>query len=128
MKEVRRGELYMAILEKQIGSEQYGERPVLIIQNNHDNRHSPTTIVLPVSSRTSKTRPTHAWIKDLKILPRESLVLAEQIRVIDKSRLGRFLGKADGETMKGINRALRTSLGLTGFYRNRTLDGNNRPK
>lgn len=85
---ILRGQMYYANLDPVIGSEQGGNRPVLIIQNNVGNRHSPTVIVAPITSQLKKRRlPTHIGIPPYFGLPEQSMALLEQIRTIDKSRL-----------------------------------------
>lgn len=112
MKEIKRGELYRANLCPVTGSEQRGVRPVIILQNDVGNRHSPTTIVAALTSRIPKAHlPTHVAISSKK-LRLNSTVLLEQIRTIDKSRLTEYIGKADAQTMKDIDRAMIISLGI----------------
>ena len=112
MKEIKRGELYRANLCPTTGSEQRGVRPVIILQNDVGNRHSPTTIVAALTSRIPKAHlPTHVAISSKK-LRQNSTVLLEQIRTIDKARLTEYIGKADAQTMKDIDRAMIVSLGI----------------
>lgn len=111
---IRRGDLFYADLSPVIGSEQGGVRPVLIIQNNVGNRHSPTVICAAVTSRMNKAKlPTHIEIstKDYKII-KNSVILLEQIRTIDKQRLKEFVCHIDGNMMKKVDRALKISLEL----------------
>lgn len=112
---VMRGELYSADLDPVVGSEQGGLRPVLIIQNNTGNRYSPTVIVLAVTSQLQKARlPTHVQIPSAGHgLQRDSVVLAEQIRTLDKRRLRERIGLLRPEYMEKVGRALSVSLGLT---------------
>ena len=112
IKQVTRGELYYADLSPTIGSEQNGLRPVLIIQNDIANLNSPTTIVVAItSSKTKHTLPTHiSFVIDC--LKSESTVLLEQIRTIDKSRLGEYIEKMDHRTMKKIDRAILICFGI----------------
>ena len=109
-----RGEMYYADLGSGVGSEQEGCRPVVIIQNDLGNKHSPTTIVAPVSCRieTKAELPTHYPIDAIEGLTRPSVVLLEQIRVIDKHRLDRKLGKLPDHHIMGIEKALKISVGL----------------
>lgn len=109
-----RGNLYFADLDPVIGSEQAGRRPVLVIQNNTGNRFSPTLIIASVSSKpdVKPKLPTHCFIKPGEILKQPSLVLLEQIRTIDKSRLQGFIGQVDDSCMKEVDHALAVSLGL----------------
>ena len=111
---VHRGDIYFADLSPVIGSEQGGGRPVLVIQNDLANRHSPTVIVAVFTSKLSKRDlPTHVRVHpDKSGLRKTSLVLAEQIRTIDKSRLGKYIGKLDDELMELVDRALERSLAL----------------
>lgn len=111
---IKRGEIYYANLEPVVGSEQGGERPVLIIQNDTGNRFSPTTIIAPITSRTAKKAllPTHILIST-DCLAKDSVVLLEQIRVIDSSRInGTCIGMLRPEIMEKIDRAIVTSLAL----------------
>lgn len=109
-----RGEMYYADLDENIGSEQNGYRPVLIIQNNIGNRHSPTVIIAAISSKVdAKARlPTHYLLKAENGLEFPSLVLLEQLRTIDKRRLEHYIGKLDEYHIRRINRALAISVGL----------------
>ncbi len=112
---IKRGDMYYADLSPVIGSEQGGIRPVLIIQNDLGNKYSPTVIAAAITSQTNKTKlPTHIEIKGhSKGLKSNSVVLAEQIRTIDKSRLKEKIGHIDDEfVMNKINNALGVSFGL----------------
>lgn len=111
---ILRGELYSANLDPVVGSEQGGLRPVLVIQNNTGNRYSPTVIVLAVTSQLQKARlPTHVVIPcDGHGLDRDSVVLAEQIRTLDKRRLRDRIGVLRPEYMAEVARALRISLDI----------------
>ncbi|MBR4661109.1 MAG: type II toxin-antitoxin system PemK/MazF family toxin [Clostridia bacterium] len=113
---VRRGDIYFADLSPVVGSEQGGVRPVLIVQNDVGNRHSPTVIAAAITSRLGKTKlPTHIDINAEKVgLERDSVVLLEQIRTIDKRRLGEKMGHLNDEIMGEVNAALNVSFGLTG--------------
>ena len=112
MKQIKRGEIYSVAFPDTVGSEQGGIRPVIIIQNDLGNRWSPTVIVATVTSKLKKTvLPTHVKI-DADFLAKDSIVLLEQIKTIDKSRLGVFLGKINNETMMKIDKAIRASLGV----------------
>lgn len=112
---IRRGEIYIADMCMNIGSEQGGVRPVLILQNNKGNKHSPTTIVASITSRvgTKKYLPTHVYLPDDLGLKYRSIVLLEQIRVIDKSRLIHKVGKVPQRTMKTIDKKIMTSCGVS---------------
>ncbi|MBQ2468206.1 MAG: type II toxin-antitoxin system PemK/MazF family toxin [Clostridia bacterium] len=111
---VRRGDIYFADLSPVVGSEQGGVRPVLIVQNDVGNRHSPTVIAAAITSRLGKTKlPTHIDINAEKVgLERDSVVLLEQIRTIDKRRLGEKMGHLNDEVMGEVNAALNVSFGL----------------
>lgn len=109
-----RGQLFYADLGTGIGSEQQGLRPVVIIQNNIGNKHSPTVIVAAVSSKT-KTKaklPTHFNIGLESGLERPSIVLLEQLRTIDKQRLGNYIGQLSLPQVRELNHALAISIGL----------------
>ena len=112
---VRRGDMFYADLSPVIGSEQGGIRPVLIIQNDTGNKYSPTVIAAAITSQTSKTKlPTHIEIGSKNIgLKADSVVLTEQIRTIDKSRLKEKIGHIDDEQiMNKVNGAIGISFGL----------------
>ncbi|MFT9056845.1 MAG: type II toxin-antitoxin system PemK/MazF family toxin [Ethanoligenens sp.] len=111
---ILRGELYYADLNPVVGSEQGGLRPVLIIQNDAGNRFSPTVIVAAVTSKAAvkPKLPTHHHLSSADGLEKESIVLLEQIRTIDKTRLRDYIGRLDEMTMKGIDHALGISVGL----------------
>ena len=112
--EVHRGEVFYADLSPVVGSEQGGIRPVLIIQNEIGNRHSPTVIAAAITSQTGKARlPTHIELSGQSVgLNRDSVILLEQIRTIDKSRLRERMGRLDDGTMSAVNSALAVSFGL----------------
>ncbi|HJD02948.1 MAG TPA: type II toxin-antitoxin system PemK/MazF family toxin [Candidatus Mediterraneibacter excrementavium] len=114
---IRRGDIYYADLSPVVGSEQGGVRPVLVIQNNVGNRHSPTIICAAITSKMNKAKlPTHIEIstKDYKIV-RNSVILLEQIRTIDKQRLKEYVCHIDGTTMQKVDRAIRVSLELVTY-------------
>ena len=111
---IRRGDIFYADLSPVVGSEQGGIRPVLIIQNNVGNRHSPTVICAAVTSKMNKAKlPTHIEIstKDYKIV-KNSVILLEQIRTIDKQRLKEYVCHVDSGMMRKVDRAIRISLEL----------------
>ena len=112
--EVKRGDIYYADLSPVVGSEQGGLRPVLIVQNDVGNRYSPTVIAAAITSRQDKTRlPTHIDIHgDSAGLSRNSVVLLEQMRTLDKRRLKEKMGHLDDSAMNEINTAISVSLGL----------------
>ena len=112
MKEIKRGEIYYANLSPVIGCEQDGIRPVIVLQNDVGNKYSPTTIVAPITSKRTKIIfPTHIGIQT-EGLEKDSMVLLEQIRTVDKKRLEDFIGKADTRTLKKITRAIAGSCGI----------------
>ena len=111
---VMRGEIYFAQLNPVQGSEQGGTRPVLIVQNDIGNTHSPTTIVIAITSQIHKAKlPTHVELsRDESGLERDSVVLAEQIRTIDKSRLRQTVACLDRQTMRRSAHAMAVSMGM----------------
>ncbi len=111
---VHRGEIYYADLSPVVGSEQGGIRPVLIVQNDVGNRHSPTVIAAAITSRRDKTKlPTHIEVNGGSCgLAKDSVVLLEQIRTLDKKRLKERMGQLDSGSMNKINNALSISFGL----------------
>lgn len=111
-REIRRGEIYRADLNPVVGSEQGGHRPVLIIQNNLGNQHSPTIIVAAITSKPKTKLPTHVAIGGLKGLEKDSVVLLEQLRTIDKQRLDDYIGTLDYGQMMKVDKALRQSAGI----------------
>ena len=111
---MHRGEIYLVDLSNHVGSEQSGIRPALIVQNERGNINSPTTIICPLTSKQKPTMDTHVPLSpsDCGIL-KESTVLCEQIRVIDKSRLKKKLGEvANQQKLEDINKKLRISIGI----------------
>ena len=111
---IKRGDIYYADLRTVVGSEQGGIRPVLIIQNDVGNTHSPTVIVAAITSRLHKTQmPTHIHLESRNCeLIKDSVILLEQIRTIDKQRLKSPVCHLDEEMMNRVDRALRISLSL----------------
>ena len=112
---IRRGDIYYADLSPVVGSEQGGIRPVLVIQNNVGNKHSPTIICAAITSKMNKAKlPTHIEIstRDYKIV-KNSVILLEQIRTIDKQRLKEYICHIDGAMMHKVDQAIRVSLELT---------------
>ena len=111
---VKRGEIYYADLSPVVGSEQGGIRPVLIVQNDVGNRHSPTVIAAAITSQREKANhPTHIELHADKCgLSKDSVVLLEQIRTIDKKRLKERMGELDTPAMDQVNNALSISFGL----------------
>jgi mRNA interferase MazF len=111
---VRRGDVFYAELNPVVGSEQGGTRPVLIVQNDIGNQYSPTTVVAAITSQIQKAKlPTHVEIDSKKGgFDKDSVILLEQIRTIDKSRLKRKIAFLDEEVMQKVNHGLEISLGL----------------
>lgn len=112
---VKRGDIFYADLSPVVGSEQGGLRPVLIVQNDVGNRYSPTVIAAAITSRMSKTAlPTHISVHAGGVgLARDSVILLEQIRTIDKQRLKEKMGHLDDAVMSEVNSAIAVSFGLT---------------
>ena len=112
--EVRRGDIYYADLSPVVGSEQGGVRPVLIVQNDVGNKYSPTVIAAAITSKKFKTQlPTHISVHaDECGLAKDSIVLLEQVRTLDKQRLRERMGSLDENEMSKINQALSVSFGL----------------
>ena len=111
-REIKRGDIFYADLNPVIGSEQGGFRPVLVIQNTTGNEYSPTVIVAAITSRPKTKLPTHVSLRNRKGLEKNSVVLLEQIRTLDKKRLENFVGTIDRYQMWKVDEALRTSTGM----------------
>ncbi len=111
---IRRGDIYYADLSPVVGSEQGGLRPVLIVQNDVGNKYSPTVIAAAITSKMGKARlPTHIDIPSVDAgLVKDSVVLLEQMRTIDKKRLKERMGHLNPTTMLSVNTAIQVSLGL----------------
>ena len=111
---IKRGEIYYADLSPVIGSEQGGVRPVLIVQNDVGNRHSPTVIAAAITSQREKTKlPTHIALDASSCgLAKDSVVLLEQVRTLDKKRLKERMGELDNSPMSKVDNALSVSFGL----------------
>ena len=114
---MKRGDIYYADLSPVVGSEQGGVRPVLIVQNDTGNRYSPTVIAAAITSQTNKAKlPTHIALSAPDYgLPRDSVVLLEQIRTLDKHRLRERAGQITPEDQRRVNQALDVSLGLDSY-------------
>lgn len=110
-KEVKRGEIYYANLCPIVGSEQGGIRPVLILQNDRGNRNSPTTIAAAMTGQKKKRQRTHVTVSGCG-LSKTTLVLLEQVRTIDKSRLRSYIGTLDDSSMEKVDRAIVESFGI----------------
>ena len=111
---VRRGDIFYADLSPVVGSEQGGVRPVLIVQNDTGNRHSPTVIAAAITSQTGKARlPTHIELSARTYgLPKDSVILLEQIRTLDKKQLREHMGRLDNTLMQKVDSAIAVSFGL----------------
>jgi mRNA interferase MazF len=112
---VKRGDMFWTGLDPVVGSEQGGKRPVIVIQNDVGNTYSPTVIVAVITSRINKAKlPTHVEISSEAYgLNKDSVVLLEQIRTLDKRRLGNYIGTADDELLNKVDEAILTSLGVS---------------
>lgn len=111
--EIKKGDIYYAMLNPVIGSEQDGKRPVVVIQNNLANKHSPTVIIAPITTILKKLYiPTHIVIGKNNFLKKDSTILVEQVRVIDKSRIITFLGKLNEIQMRQVDKALINAFGI----------------
>ena len=123
---VKRGDIFYADLSPVVGSEQGGTRPVLIVQNDMGNRHSPTVIAAAITSQMNKAKlPTHIELTGRNVgLTKDSVVLLEQIRTIDRSRLKEYIGHLDRRQMGGVDRAMAASLGLEWYFQSgRNMSG-----
>ena len=111
---VKRGDIFYADLSPVVGSEQGGTRPVLIVQNDTGNKHSPTVIAAAITSQTNKAKlPTHIELSGRSVgLTKDSVVLLEQIRTIDKRRLREHMGRLDAAMMNRVDDAIAVSFGL----------------
>ena len=108
---IKRGDIFYADLRPVVGSEQGGVRPVLIVQNDTGNRHSPTVIIAAITSRMKHKLPTHVEIDSKRYdMIKDSVILLEQLRTIDKARLKDKVCHLDNEIIKKVNEALITSL------------------
>ena len=115
---VQRGEIYYAELSPVVGSEQGGMRPVLILQNNVGNKYSPTVIVAAITTKIDKGKmPTHVEVGSDRGLEKDSVVLLEQIRTIDKQRVKEKITRLKKDKMAEIDEALRISVGLSEKYK-----------
>ena len=122
---INKGDIFYANLDGALGSEQQGNRPVLIVQNDIGNKYSPTTIILPLTKIINRKHklPTHFNINKSSKIKCDSTILAEQIRVIDKKRLGKKIGNLDKKAMQIIDNKIQIALGIIEFWQvhNRTL-------
>ncbi|MBS4534390.1 type II toxin-antitoxin system PemK/MazF family toxin [Clostridium sp. D2Q-14] len=110
---IRRGDIFYADLSPVVDCEQGGVRPVLILQNNIGNRYSPTVIAAAITGQSKKGLPTHVEIGCIEALQKNSVVLLEQIRTIDRIRLLEYIGNVSRLRMLSVDRALAVSVGLT---------------
>ena len=110
---IRRGDIFYADLSPVVGCEQGGIRPVLVIQNDIGNRYSPTVIVAAITSKSKKELPTHVELGCMEALQKNSVVLLEQIRTIDRIRLLEYIGSVSRLRMLLIDQALLLSIGLS---------------
>ena len=112
--DIKRGELYYADLSPVVGSEQGGVRPVLVVQNDVGNKYSPTVIAAAVTSKINKAKlPTHIELPSNSYgLQKDSVILLEQIRTLDKRRLKERIGELNGTTMTRVDKAILISLGF----------------
>lgn len=109
---IKRGDIFYADLDPVVGSEQGGIRPVLVVQNNVGNKYSPTLVVLPISTAKKHYLPTHIHIHSSTALPKDSIILAEQIRTIDRYRLKSYVGSVDFGLMEKVEKAMKISIGV----------------
>ena len=131
MKDIQRGEIYLADLGEGVGSEQKGIRPVLIVQNNRGNKYSPTVTVLPITTKIHKSSglPTHVIIDKMGGLKVKSATIAEQIVTIDKTRLIEYMGSLDERFMRdNIDRSILVQLSIDNNRKRGRKDGKVRNK
>lgn len=114
MKKVVRGSIFYADLDPIVGSEQKGSRPVLILQNDIGNKYSPTTLIAPITTKIykGKMQPTHVSVNEFDKIRSNSIILLEQIRVIDKSRLKGYVCDLSSDNMKKVEKAVKVALGI----------------
>lgn len=116
---IKRGDLVFLYADSIVGSEQSGDRPAVVIQNDTGNKHAPTVIVAPITSKNKKLDiPTHVQVTT-KQLEKNSMVLLEQIKTVDKSRISSRIGALSDEEMKRVDKALRISLGIGRYKKKR---------
>ncbi len=121
---IRRGDIFYADLNPVVGSEQGGTRPVLIISNDIGNRHSPTVIIAAITSRiqTKAKLPTHTTVNDFEGLDKDSIILLEQIRTIDKQRLKQHMGVLPDKVLARVDKALAISVSLGNRHEKKALN------
>ena len=121
---IRRGDMFYADFAPVVGSEQSGSRPVIVVQNDIGNKHSPTIIVVPLTRQPKKPLPTHVVIPKSNGLDRDSFVLTEQVRTLDRSRFSKYMGHISDEIMCKVNMALVSSImTLPAFIQSLTASG-----
>ncbi len=114
-RQIRRGDIYLADLRPTVGCEQSGVRPVLIVQNNVGNKYSPTVIAAAITSRRTKARlPTHVQVGKAPGMFPDSIIMLEQLRTLDKSRLLDYISAVQPDTMLAVNQAINISVGQDG--------------
>ena len=116
-REIYRGEIYYARLYETVGSEQSGVRPVVIVQNNTGNRYSKTVIIVPLTKKieTNEIQPTHVIVKAFGNIKYDSTILTEQVRTIDKKRLGERIGTLPHRYIKYLDEALKIAQGIKNY-------------
>lgn len=120
---IKRGDIFYADLGPVVGSEQDGIRPVLIIQNDLGNKYSPTVIAVAITTRIKPKLPTHIPISKGKFgLSKDSVILIEQVRTLDKSRLKERVGSLDNKTLDKVKEALKISLNIRGEFKDIFID------
>ena len=114
MRKITRGSIFYADLDPIVGSEQKGFRPVLILQNDVGNKFSPTTMIAPITNRDNieRNQPTHVLVKEFSKIRPNSIILLEQIRTIDKSRLRGYVCDLSDEGMEKVEKAIKVALGI----------------
>ena len=114
-RQIQRGDIYLADLRPTVGSEQSGVRPVLIVQNNVGNKYSPTVIAAAITSRRTKASlPTHVQVGKAPGMFPDSIIMLEQLRTLDKSRLLDYISAVQPDTMLAVNQAINISVGQDG--------------
>ena len=112
---IKRGDIFYADLGPVIGSEQDGIRPVVVLQNDIGNKHSPTVIIAPITTKTKTNIPTHVFINSIESnLPKDSIILVEQLRTIDKARIIKRVGHLSEGIMNKIKEALKINFSIRG--------------
>lgn len=111
---VFKGDIFYADLGETLGSEQSGTRPVIIVQNDVGNKYSPTVIIVPLTKKIRRklNQPTHYWLRPFGKIRYDSIILVEQLRVIDKQRLKEKIGVLNSQTMLEIDQKIKVALGI----------------